>query len=59
VVNVGDSKNCTRTLVVLTANNEFAVAAVRKALYVWDAQTGSLVTPGDAAEKLLWPSHVK
>lgn len=37
------SKNCTRTHVVLTTKNEFVVAAVRKALYIWDSQTGCLV----------------
>jgi len=29
--------------VVLTTKNEFVVAAVRKVIYVWDSQTGSLV----------------
>jgi len=29
--------------VVLTANNEFVVAAVRNVLYIWDSQTGSHV----------------
>lgn len=37
------SKNCTRSLVLLTTRNEFVVAAVRKVLYIWDSQTGSLV----------------
>jgi len=39
----GASKNCTRTHVVLTANNELVVAAVRNVLYVWDCEAGSLV----------------
>lgn len=38
-----DSKNCTRSHVVLTSKNEFVVAAVLKVLYIWDSQTGSLV----------------
>jgi len=32
---------------VLTTNNEFAAAAVRNVLYIWDAQTGSLVNSFD------------
>jgi len=37
------SKNCTHSHVVLTTNNEFVAAAVRKVLYIWDSQTGCLV----------------
>ncbi|CAG5115605.1 unnamed protein product [Candidula unifasciata] len=42
------TKNLLTGLMVLTKNNQFVVAAVRKNLYVWDVKQGNLVKVLDA-----------
>jgi len=42
------SRNCFHNIVVFTKNNQFIVAAIRKSIYVWDAQTGRFVKTLDA-----------